>query len=243
MHQRDSCRGGFNQKFLCLAGMFNKPALAGLIFTVLRQGRVLQFLSILPVLFIPLPAYPTPDPPLLYGRYQQTSLRKAISGEPTPTTPQSSCQKQDIKTLTNQLLRDLPAYANRTSQRARKLSRSTDLYTYVLVAGQPEFEPLTTDPGVYRPKSPQAESEDVQQVFFTTLERQYLSDRAVELQGFHWAFFTQTEDGWRLATMFTRIGDRTGKRPPTPPEEASDGIIAQAIETWLRDCRAGDAKE
>jgi len=132
------------------------------------------------------------------------------------------------------------------------LSRSIDLYTYVLVAGNPEFEPLTTDPGVYRPTSPQADGEDVQQVFFTTLERQYLSDakggslrdlRAVELQGFHWAFFTKTEDGWRLATMFTRIGDRTSKRPPTPPEETSDGIIAQAIETWLRDCRARNAKE
>jgi hypothetical protein len=174
----------------------------------------------------PLPVYPTP----LYGRTAVRPYRLP--------TPNSRCSTQDIKTLTSQLLRDLPEYANRTSQRARKLSRSTDLYTYVLVVGQPEFEPLTTDPGVYRPKSPQADGEEVQQVFFTTLERQYLSDRAIELQGFHWAFFTQTEDGWRLATMFTRIGTRTSKRPPTPPAETSDGIIGQAIETWLRDCRA-----
>lgn len=239
--------------------MFNKPALIGVIFSVLGQGRVLQFLSILLVLLNPLPADPTPYP-LLDGRvYQDTSLLTDISDKPAPTIPDPRCQTQDIKTLTNQLLRDLPAYANRTSQRARRLSRSVDLYTYVLVAGQPEFEPLTTEPGVYQPKSPQAESDDVQQVFFTTLERQYLSDRAVELQGFHWAFFTKTEDGWRLATMFTRIGDaeggmlfdhatqtqsdhRTGKRYPTPPEETSDGIIAQAIETWLRDCRARDAR-
>jgi len=201
---------------------------------------ILQFLSIL--LVLPLPAYPTPQD----GR---TSVRSYDSRLPTPD---SRCSTQDIKTLTTQLLRDLPSYANRTSQRARRLSRSIDLYTYVLVAGNPEFEPLTTDPGVYRPTSPQADGEDVQQVFFTTLERQYLSDakggslrdlRAVELQGFHWAFFTKTEDGWRLATMFTRIGDRTSKRPPTPPEETSDGIIAQAIETWLRDCRARNAKE
>jgi hypothetical protein len=184
---------------------------------------VLQFLSILLVLLNPLPAYPTPHSPL--------------------PTPQSSCPTQDIKTLTEQLLQDLPAYANRTSQRARRLNRSIDLYTYVLVAGQPEFDPLTTAPGVYSPKSPQADGEDVQQVFFTTLERQYLSERTVELQVFHWAFFTKTEDGWRLATMFTRIGDRNNKKPPTPPEETSDGIIAQAIETWLRDCRARDARE
>jgi hypothetical protein len=224
--------------------MFNKPALSGIIFSVLGQGRVLQFLSVLLVLFIPLPAYPTPDSQLLYVRvYHDISLQTKILGKPAPTTPDSRCQTQDIKTLTNQLLRDLPGYANRTSQRARRLSRSKDLYTYVLIVGQPEFEPLTTDPGVYRPKSPQSEGENVQQVFFTTLERQYLRDRAVELQGFHWAFFTKTEDGWRLATMFTRIGDRTSKRPATPPEETSDGIIAQAIETWLRDCRARDAKE
>jgi hypothetical protein len=231
MQRRDrSCRSGFNQNFFCLAGMFNKPALTGVLFSVLGQGRVLQFLSILLVLLNPLPAYPTPD-----------SRLPCTGAQPCAPTD-FRCQTQDIKTLTNQLLRDLPGYANRTSQRARRLSRSIDLYTYVLVAGQPEFEPLTTDPGVYQPKSPQAEGEGVQQVFFTTLERQYLSDRAVELQGFHWAFFTKTDDGWRLATMFTRIGDRTGKRYPTPPEETSDGIIAQAIETWLRDCRARDVR-
>lgn len=198
------------------------------------QGRVLHLFSILVVLLNPLPAVSTPQDDLMAVRPSGSCTGAQPCAHTDPR-----CSTQDIKTLTNQLLRDLPGYANRTSQRARRLSRSTDVYTYVLVAGQPEFEPLTTDAGVYSPKSPQADGEEVQQVFFTTLERQYLSNRAVELQGFHWAFFTKTKDGWRLATMFTRIGDRTGKRSPTPPEETSDGIIAQAIETWLRDCRAG----
>jgi hypothetical protein len=194
------------------------------------QGRVLQFFSMLLVLLTPLPAVSTPQ-------NNRIAVRPSDSRLPLS---HSRCSTQDIQSLTKQLLQDLPGYANRTSQRARRLSRSTDVYTYVLVAGQPEFEPLTTNPGIYSPKSPQADGEEeVQQVFFTTLERQYLSDRAIELQGFHWAFFTKTEDGWRLATMFTRIGDRENKKPPTPPEETSDGIIAQAIETWLRDCRAG----
>lgn len=155
--------------------------------------------------------------------------------------PESSGCQQDIKMLTDQLLRDLPGYANRASQRARRLRRSTDVYTYVLVAGHPEFEPLSTAAGVYSP-NPQMKAEDVRQVFFTTLERQYLGDRAVELEGFHWAFFTKTEAGWRLATMFTRIGDRAGKTP-SPPEESSDGIIAQGIKTWLRDCQARDVRK
>ncbi|MBD2306896.1 hypothetical protein H6G17_15455 [Chroococcidiopsis sp. FACHB-1243] len=217
----------------------------------LLYGRVYQDTSLITnILGKPAPTkiYPTPDSPVRAGLERRFPVEAVnLFAKPAPTTPDSRCFTQDIKTLTDQLLRDLPGYANRTSQRARKLNRSTDLYTYVLVAGQPEFEPLTTDPGVYQPKSPQADGEDVQQIFFTTLERQYLKDRAVELQGFHWAFFAKTEDGWRLASMFTRIGDRASKRPPTPPEETSDGIIAQAIETWLRDCRARsrarDAKE
>lgn len=150
--------------------------------------------------------------------------------------PAPSCQRQDIKTLTNRLLQDLPSYANRASQRARRLSRKSDFYSYVLVAGRPEFEPLTLGPGVYTPKS-SADSQ-IQQIFFTTLERQYTAGQAIELQEFHWVFLTQTKSGWRLATMFSQIGGYPMKKPPTPPRESSDGVIAQAIEVWLRDCHA-----
>ncbi len=52
-----------------------------------------------------------------------------------------SCQEHDIETLTTQLLKDLPSYANRTSQRARRRSRIVDTYSYVLLAGRPEFAP------------------------------------------------------------------------------------------------------
>jgi hypothetical protein len=40
------------------------------------------------------------------------------------------------------MLRDLPSYANRTSQRARHLNRTTDISSYMLLAGRPEFAPL-----------------------------------------------------------------------------------------------------
>lgn len=53
----------------------------------------------------------------------------------------SSCQEQDIETLTAQLLKDLPSYANRTSQRVRRRSRTANIYSYVLLAGRPEFAP------------------------------------------------------------------------------------------------------
>lgn len=153
------------------------------------------------------------------------------------TTESRTCQTQNIEILTEQLLKDLPSYANRAIQRARRLSRKSDFYSYVLVAGHPEFAPLTLGPGVYAPKPPN-NSETVKQVFFTTLERQYTGGQAIELQQFHWVFLTKTQSGWRLVTLFSQLGGYPTKKPPTPPRESSDGIIAQAISAWLRDCQA-----
>ena len=156
----------------------------------------------------------------------------------TLTAKSRSCQAQDIKTLTTGLLQALPGYANRASQRARRLSRSSDVYSYVILAGRPEFEPLTLGPGAYTSKSQPTDSQLVQQVFFTTLERQYTKGKAIELQQFHWVFLTKSQSGWRLATMFSQIGGYPAKKPPTPPKDSSNGIIAQAINAWLRDCQA-----
>jgi hypothetical protein len=39
--------------------------------------------------------------------------------------------------------------------------------------------------------------------------------------------------------MFSRIGDALANQPPSPPQDTSQGVIAQAIRLWLRDCRAG----
>ena len=148
-----------------------------------------------------------------------------------------SCQKQDIETLTAKLLQDLPGYANRISQSSR-LSRTSNLYSYVLVAGRPEFAPLTLGPGIYSPPDSTTDTQQPQQVFITTLERQYTAGKPVELQQYHWLFLTQTSSGSQLAMMFSRIGTYPAGRPPTPPRDTSNGIIAQAIRAWLRDCTA-----
>ncbi len=152
-------------------------------------------------------------------------------------TPLSNCQKQDIATLTTQLVKDLPNYTNRVNQKSRRLTRSIDIYSYVLVAGKAEFAPLSLGPGEYLPTLPVAEQP--QQVFITTLERQYTSGKLVQLQQYHWLFMTQTNSGWRLAFMFSRTGTYPNKQPPTPPRESSNGAISQAVNTWLRDCQAG----
>ena len=153
---------------------------------------------------------------------------------------QSSTCPTDIETLTTEIVRDLPSYANRVSQSARRLNTIADIYTYVIVAGHPEFTPLTLGPGEYLPSAPASVPQlEPRQVFVTTLERQYTAGKAIELQQYHWLFLTQTTSGWQLSMMFSRTGTYPAGQPPTPPRDSSDGVIAQAVRTWLRDCQAG----
>jgi hypothetical protein len=144
------------------------------------------------------------------------------------------CSTQSLENLTSQLLQDLPSYANRATQRARRRSRSSDVYSYMLVAGRPEFAPLPLN----LDKST-SNTTEVEQVFFTTLERQYIAGKAVESQQFHWLLLTKSNTGWRFVMMFTQIGSYPQKQVVSPPRDSSNGVVAQAIKTWLRDCRAG----
>lgn len=155
----------------------------------------------------------------------------------SPIRPRTNCPAE-LKELMPRMLRDLPGYANRVSQRAALSDDPADSATYLLLAGQPEYEPLTQGPGEYLPTS----ESDLPQVFFTTLERQYIHDRPVTLQVFHWLFLTRTSVGWRLVVMQSAIGQAPNlinPEPPTPPRDSSQGVIAQAIRLWLRDCEAG----
>lgn len=166
----------------------------------------------------------------------------------------AKCQDENLETLTTQLIADLPSYANRISQRARRRDgreafaehgrrayrqghRTVDLYSYVIIAGRPEFAPLTLGPGEYKSiDNLTTNAAQPQQVFITTLERQYTSGKPVELQQYHWLFLTRTRGGWRLAMMFSRTGTYPAKFPPTRPRDSSYGVIAQAIRAWLSDC-------
>jgi len=146
----------------------------------------------------------------------------------------------DLETLTNLLLRDLPSYANRVSSRSRTISDPTG--TFVILAGKPEFEPLTLGPGVYAPAAPVEDKVVPKQIFFTTLERQYLTSRSDLLQNYHWLFLVQSNSGWRLVILYSQLGTYPTGNPPTAPRESSTGIIGQAVQLWLRDCRAGVIK-
>lgn len=156
----------------------------------------------------------------------------------SPDNLQGTSCPRNLEALTNRLLKDLPSYTNRVIQRSRQLDRNYDIATYVLLAGRPEFKPLPLKSLQYTPVLPDTSK----QVFFTTLERQYSSDRVLQRQNYHWLFLTQTPEGWRLVLVFTQFGASRDNEPPTPPQESTDGAIGQAIRLWLRDCRAGEIR-
>jgi hypothetical protein len=171
-----------------------------------------------------------------------SSLIVDVSKQNLETKQGSLCSQQSIEFITTNLLRDLPSYANRASQRARRLTRRGDTFSYMLAAGRPEFTPLPLNTNVASDTT-KTLSEGVEQIFFTTLERTYIAKKAVELQQFHWLLLTNTSSGWRKVMMFTQTGTfPVSKQVPSPPRDSSDGVVAQAIDAWLRDCQAGSVR-
>ncbi|MEH2200437.1 hypothetical protein [Nostoc sp.] len=173
---------------------------------------------------------PTPNPSALAERGNVNDGAKSL------------CSEQNLETLTIQLLEDLPSYTNRASQRARRLSRSSDIYSYVLVAGKPEFAPLPLNLEEYGADPSKNSASGIEQVFFTTLGRQYIGRKALELQEFHWLLLTKTTTGWRLVMMFSQTSSNSTQQPLSPPRDSSNGTVAQGVKTWLRDCQAGSVR-
>jgi hypothetical protein len=151
-----------------------------------------------------------------------------------------TCSSQDLETLTTQLMLDLPNYANRVMQRARRRSRSVDIFSYILAAGKPDFQPLPLNPGL--DTGDRFVSEGVEQIFFTTLERKYINQQSVQLQEFHRLFLTKTKLGWQVVMMYSQTGGYPVKAPIAPPRNSSEGAIAQGVKLWLRDCEAGSVR-
>jgi hypothetical protein len=119
----------------------------------------------------------------------------------------------DIQSLTSQLLPDLPSYMNRTYTRIGFPNRQ------VIAASSPEFDPLPVVAELPSQAHPQ-------QVFVSLLEKRIGSQPTSQTA--YWLFFSQTRRGWRLGMAFARAGN-------APPYNVSDGAIANAVNTWLRD--------
>jgi hypothetical protein len=140
----------------------------------------------------------------------------------------------DLANLTTHLIQNIPDYSNRVIQRTQNSHQNANIDTYVIAAGRPEIEPLNLPQINYSATN----DKTPQQIFFTTLERQYANNKKIERETYHWLFVTLADNGWYLVTMFSRFGNATKNTPPTPPQESSNGIIGQAVSLWLRDCRA-----
>jgi len=147
-----------------------------------------------------------------------------------PLTVQASCPPK-LEPLVEQLLTALPSYTNRMAQ--RRLG-SQPLNTYLLTAGSAIFEPLPLAQGQWQSTLPDTS----RQVFFTTLERHYEPNSLHSRQNFYRAFFVETNQGWQLALLYGQLGADLGNPVPQPPQDLSQGDVAQAIRFWLRDCKA-----
>jgi hypothetical protein len=164
-----------------------------------------------------------------------TNHTNSINGSRYDLLVRSPCPA-DLETLVDRLLQDLPSYANRVIVRSGFSPKTSTPPGYVLpqiiLAGRPEFEPLPVNSGDVLP-------ENASQVFITTLERQYRGGKRVEIQQYHWLFFTKTEKGWELAKIVSRFGTAADIRPLLGQDSQSE--IAEAIRLWLRDCHAQGA--
>lgn len=150
--------------------------------------------------------------------------------------PQNACPVH-LPSLVDRLLQDLPTYTELVAARSLELraDRPSSFGT-VLIASQPDYTPIELEETFYGEVS-----DSVQQVFFTTLERQYWQSQAFSLQNYHWLFLAEAENGWYLSQMYSSLGSYPAEAQdaPSPPQESSDGIVGQAVTLWLRDCRAG----
>jgi len=158
-----------------------------------------------------------------------------VPHQSAPIRPNITCP-DTVDALLPMLLRDLPSYANRVLMRSQTPTLPSVPLSYVLLAGKPDLTPLPLGSAGSLPLTPDP---TVQQLFFTTLERQYSVHQVTALQSYHWVFLTRTSQGWRLVLMFSRLGEVTPGSPPAPPQDTSQGAIAQALRLWLRDCEAG----
>jgi hypothetical protein len=153
---------------------------------------------------------------------------------PPPVAILGSACPSTLPNLIDRMLPDLPSYINRVRISAG-ITKS-----YILLAAKPELEPLAPSWLTMLPSQTQAN--EVKQVFFTTLMRRYDGGRIANLQEYHWVFLARQPQGWQFVMMYSTLGvyPATAEQPPLPPRNSSDGSVAQAIKTWLRDCRSGN---
>ncbi|MGF1513367.1 MAG: hypothetical protein ACFB5Z_06695 [Elainellaceae cyanobacterium] len=161
----------------------------------------------------------------------------STGSEISPLRPVTTCPN-DFEQMTQAMLQDLPDYANRVLARSRT-TPAADVQTHIALSGPATYAEAIPGPRWDGPTSSKLAENGLQQVFFTTLERQYVGETLTSLQHYHWALIARTARGWQLAGLFSRLAGYPADQPSSPFLETTYGDVGQAIDLWLRDCEAG----
>lgn len=171
---------------------------------------------------------------IIFNPLETAVGRPALTLARTIIRPNSVNQQTcpaDLQTLLDQMLPDLPGYANRVIER-RSNSREFRRDTSILLAGQlDELEPLPFSVNLNYP-------DETFLVYLKTWQRQYYNNKIIRFQQYHWLFLRKSASGWELEKMFSKSSSypRYGFYPV--PGETSESAVAQAVRLWLRDCQA-----
>ncbi|OKH19591.1 hypothetical protein [[Limnothrix rosea] IAM M-220] len=148
--------------------------------------------------------------------------------------PMICTKNESAAAIMPQLLADLPSYSNRVIQRARRLDRQEDTFSYIIEAGLPDFRPLP----LKQQQFTSAAADTTEQLFFTTLDKQYINDIPVYLENHHWLLVTPSSKGWAVVHLFSIVNRREPGTILIPPRNTTHGSVGKAIQLWLRDYNA-----
>lgn len=187
--------------------------------------------------------------------------------------PAIACPPPALGSLVNQLMLDLPSYSNRVIQRASSLGDDSSLY--FLAAGQPDIAQVSIEglaaashrsrlPAVHADNADNvALSEEIYQIGFTTLERQYHSSGRPEFpqvsspsgepkltpstqsfQQFHELILARKLDPvdapWQIISLRSQLVPYpSGNVVLAPARESRQGSVGRGIALWLRDWQSG----
>ncbi|MEL6936593.1 MAG: hypothetical protein AAFO59_07990 [Cyanobacteria bacterium J06607_17] len=186
----------------------------------------------------PAPPAPPVSPPPASAPEEASPSSSPARDSPQPNEssfirPPTVCP-ENFDTLTDLLIRDIPSYTNRVIQSSVADIPTAYRPAYVIAANHPERTPLDIEERVYTTNP--GSGEPLHQLFFTTLERQYSGLDDTSINHFHWLFLAPSEAGWHMVFMFSAI--KAEDEVQLPPRDSSQGSVGQAVQRWLRDCRA-----
>ena len=170
--------------------------------------------------------------------------KSTIAGEVIKGQNDRQCPT-NLGELADLLTADISDYGNRVIQKSSIFSHKLDfLPTYIVTASKAELEPLSIDSLQESSLQNTNGNDNIQQIFFTSLERQYSNSKTiVEAENYHWLILTYNNQQWQLVQSFTRFGyPRGDKTVVSPIRDSTNGVIGQAVKIWLKDCYAGSLR-